>query len=172
MKKKGLSLVVTSLLLIVLVFVAVSIIWVFVSKMITDATEGSESCLGILEKVSINNDYTCYNETSEGMELQFSINIDDIDIDELLISVSSEGSSENFKISNTEARIDNLKNYPDRTELIKLPGKNAGLTYLFNMSSAGLTGQPDLIEIAPIINENQCEVSDSLNEIDDCALFG
>ena len=163
--KKGLSGVVTSVILIALVMVATAIVWVFVRNLVEEKLEDSGNCMDIFGKVSLNNRYTCYNSSSS--DTQFSISIGDINVDEVLISISEDGTTKSFKISNEEKEIVNLANYKSTgfgTDQIKLPGKNAGLTYVTN----AFLNQPDLIEIAPIINGKQCGVSDSLSEIDNC----
>ena len=160
--KKGLSGVIAAVILIALVITAIAIVWVFVGNLVEEKLEGSGSCMDIFGKVSLNNRYTCYDFSSN--EARFSISIGDIDVNEVLVSISGDGTTKSFKITNEEKQIDDLVNYPDGSAIIKLPGKNAGLTY----TATGFLNQPDLIEIAPIIKGKKCGVSDSLSEIDSC----
>lgn len=166
--KKGLSLVISTLLIILLVLLATAIVWRVVTKMINSQIDESEACFGIFDKVKLNLEYTCYNSTSK--ELQFSIDLGDVEVDSVLVSVFTKEKSKSFEITTEETQIENLKNY-DGSNNIKLPEKNAGLTYFYDLSGAGFSEWPKNIEIAPIVNKNQCEVSDSLNEIDDCVIF-
>ena len=162
--KSGLSLVISALIMIVLVIVGVSIIWAVVDKMINKEVSKSEACFGIFEKVNINNDYTCYNYSSE--ELLVSIEIGDIELEKLLVSISGKGTSKSFNLYEG-ANYDYVRKYPSGAynESLNLPGKNSGATYVVK------TTKVSIIELAPIINGQQCEVSDSLSEIDDCALL-
>jgi hypothetical protein len=157
-------------MMIALVLAAIAIGWVVVNNMIKEEVEGSGSCFGIFDKVTISGGYTCYNATSN--EVQFSISIGDITVPEILVAISSEGTTNSFKLS-SGAQESYLKNYGDATygEALQFPGKNSGRTYVFNMGDAGLSGIPDLIELAPIIDGKQCEVSDSLSEFDACELL-
>jgi hypothetical protein len=164
--KKGLAPVVATVILIALVMVIVVAVWVVVNNLVKSGLEESEACFGILEKVSLNSRYTCYY--SDSNESQFSINIGDIDVDEVLVGISAEGNSVSFKISKTPSEIANLVTYPDRLLDIVLPSKNAGLTYIFNITGAGFSETPNSISIAPIINDIQCGVSDSMHGIDRC----
>jgi hypothetical protein len=169
-KRKGVSVVVATVIMIVLVIAAIAIVWVVVTNIVEEGIEGSEACFGIFDKVTIENGYTCYNSSSE--EFQFSINLGDIQVDEILVAVSSAGSTKSFNLgSNTQESY--LKNYLDESYggTLQFPGKNAGRTYVLDMSSAGLSGSPDSLEIAPIINDEQCGVSDSVSEFDDCLLL-
>ena len=163
--KKGLSSIVATILLIALTVVLVGTVWTIVTNLVEKSTEGSESCFGIFEKVSLNSEYTCYNDS----EIRFSIDVGDIDIEEILVGISVGGSSTTFKIKETPSEIDNLIMYPGGSSSIRIPSKNGGLTYVLNMDGAGLSGTPDLISIAPIIKGTQCDTSDSMNYIIRCS---
>ncbi len=114
--------------------------------------------------MEINDWYTCYNST--GQEVQFSLNVKDIEIDEAVILLSSASGSKSFTLTNEEKFEANLLNFT-RGSLVKLPGKNSGRTYI----ATGFSTKPDSIEIAPIISERQCEISDRFSGLDDCALL-
>lgn len=164
--KRGISGVITVVILIALVMTIAGIVWVVVNNLVKSELGSAESCFGIFGDVNLNSRYTCYNSSQE---LQFSISIGDIDVDEALIGISGQGTSVSFKLSSQAGLVDNVVTYPDRLANVSLPSKNSGLTYIFDMAGAGFSGGPDSIEIAPIINDNQCGVSDSLAEIDNCA---
>jgi len=167
LNKKAISGIVTAVIMIALVMAAAIIVWAVVNNLVSEQLGEAESCFMIFGKVSINNRYTCYNSTEN--ELQFSINIGDIDVDEVLVAISGEGTSKSFKISNTEQSIPNLINYPSGTPTIKLPSKNGGLTYTYDLTGGGFSMmEPDSIQIAPIIKGKQCETTDSLSDIDNC----
>jgi len=169
--KKGVSLVVSTLILVLLVMTATGVVWVSVKEIVKGKIEETESCFGNFEKVTINNEYTCYNFSSG--EFQFSINIGDADVSEVLVSVSGKGSAESFKINKEGVREIFLrehgsgKNFGDT---LYLPDKNSGKTYVLNITATQI-GVPESVKLAPIIDENQCEVSDTLSTVDDCRLF-
>ena len=165
--KAGLSGVVTVVILIALTIAIISIVWVVINNLVNKELEGAGSCFGVLDKVSFDSRYTCYN--SSGKELWISVSIGNIDVDEVLISISGGGTSKSFRLNSTESAVENLGPYPLRDGDVKLPGKNAGLTYIFDMEAAGFTGAPDSIEIAPIIGGSQCSVSDTVEQFDSCA---
>lgn len=164
--KKGVAPIVATMLLIVLVLVLVATIWVIVNNLVEDKLGESEACFGIFEKVNLNSRYTCYY--SDSNKFQFSINIEDVDVDEILVGISAEGTSVNFKINKTGSEIANLVMYSTGDTNIILPSKNAGLTYVFNMTGAGFSEIADSITIAPIIKGTQCSASDSIYKIDRC----
>ncbi|MBS3086896.1 hypothetical protein J4422_04305 [Candidatus Pacearchaeota archaeon] len=163
--KKGLSEIVSVVLILALTVTLVGIVWAVVNNLVEDNLSKS-SCFETFGKISINNDYTCYNSSSN--ELQFSISVGDVNLDELLIGVSAAGTSASFRLTSGVTQVANLVAYPDRSTNVKLPGKNSGLTYLFNMGAAGLSGPAESIRIAPVIGNDQCEVSDAIEEIDNC----
>lgn len=165
--KRGASEVVSIVLIIALVMVMTGIIWAVVSNLVDDNLEKTGTCFETFGKVNINNRYTCYNSSSK--ELQISLSLEDISLDGVLVGISASGSSVSFKLNNTGGPIPNLYNYPSRTTNITLPGKNAGKTYYFNMSAAGFGSTPTKsIMIAPIIGKDQCDVSDSNEQVDNC----
>ncbi len=164
--KKGVAPIVATMILVVLVMVIVAVVWVVVNNLVKDKLEEGGACFGIFDKVSLNSRYTCYYSGSN--ESQFSINIGDVDVDEVLVGISAEGTSVSFKINKIGSEIDNLVTYPDRVSDVVLPSKNAGLTYIFNMTGAGFSEVADSISIAPMIEGTQCGVSDSMYEIERC----
>ena len=163
--KRGLSGVITVVIMIALVMAAAVIVWVVVNNIVKGQLEGVESCFGVYGKVTINNQYTCYDTI--GKKFQFSIKIEDIDVDSVLVSISGEGATKSYTIKNVNESISGLGPYPSGSGDVALPGKNSGLTYI---ESTFIT-KPDLIQIAPVIDGKQCEASDSLSEIDDCLLI-
>jgi hypothetical protein len=166
MKKRGLSVVVASVLMIVLVMSAVIIVWGVVKNMIEGRTEEAQDCFNVEfgDKVMINEDYTCYNSTNESVHV--SIGLSEEEIDGLLISIESAGASKTVILTHESQNLPDVKNYPQFSSGVKLPSSNAGLTYYFT----GFTSV-DAIKIAPQVGEYQCKVSDSVVQIEDCIVF-
>jgi hypothetical protein len=168
--KKGLSTVIATVLIILLVVVSVGIVWGFVKNIVEGSTKSTTSCFDVesSNKVALNSYYTCYNSTSG--EVQFSINIEDVEIDELVISILSEGSSKSFTLTNDEANFTNLRPYKGNYgDYLKLPGKNEGLTYVVSGFSGG--EKIDSIKIAPVVDGEQCSTSDQTSQVDSCVLL-
>jgi len=160
--KRGLSAIITTVILIALVMVAGVIVWGVVRGIVQGKLEGVESCFGIYEKVTINSMYTCYDSADD--EFHFSINVGDINLEKVVVSVSGTGATNSYILTNEDQQSIGLTLYPSGGE-VKLPGKNAGLTYVASMPT-----KPDLIKIAPGVDGQLCEVSDSLADIDDCSI--
>ena len=165
--KRGLSGVVVAVIMIALVMAAAAIIWVVVSNMIQGKTKNAENCFGNYDKIKINGIYTCHD--SDNNEAQFSISIGDIEIESLLISIYSAGSTSTFELTNIDKLLPNLQNYPRDaggfgTENVKLPSKNGGLTYIADNFLYVI----DKIEISPTIGGSQCGIADTSSVIDDC----
>jgi len=158
--KHGLSGVITTIILIALVLAAVAIVWVTVQNLLTDRLDATQSCMNVFEKVEINELYTCYDNPN----FQFSINIKDITLDEVIVSVSGAGTTKGYTLTNIDQAISGLGPYPSGSGDVKLPEKNSGLTYV----SSDFSSTPDSIKITPVIDGNQCEVSDSVVEIYSC----
>jgi hypothetical protein len=163
--KKGLSAIVITVILVALSMAAIVMVWAFVNNMIKKQISSSESCFGNAEKVTLNRQYTCYEQTGSSYKLRFSLSIGDVQVDRVIVSLSSAGTTKSYQITNLNQTIPNLVMYSgtNPTNVI-LPEKNAGLTY----NVTGFTSKIDSIQIAPVIGETTCEVSDSLSEIDSC----
>ena len=97
--KLGLSTIVASVIMIALVVSATAIVCTFVNKMIKEETESASSCFQVLsgDKVVINSEYTCYN--SDDFIFQFSIGIGEIELDEVLVSISGAEKTKSFKLN-------------------------------------------------------------------------
>jgi flagellin-like protein len=166
-KKRGLSDVVATVILIALVIVATGVVWAAIDNMIRNRTERAQACfdVGFSQKTGINEDYTCYNSTNQ--QVQFSLSVWDIQIDGMLVSITSAGSSKSYTITNTPQTIPGLFSYPDMGNSVQLPGKNSGSTYI----ATGFPTTIDSIQIAPIVGDKQCDVSDQIKQIEDCSVF-
>lgn len=174
MNKKGLSGIIVTMILIAITMAVVVIVWTIVNNLVEEQTEKAASCFGIFEKVTIDDKYTCYNYNTN--EIQFSINIVDVEVDEILISISASSGSKNFRIKSDEEIINNLRYYSGSyNSPVKLPDKDGGTTYIFNWTNALYPGSEknsvNQIKIAPMINQKQCEPSDSATDIVNCEIL-
>jgi hypothetical protein len=161
-QRKALSTVLATVIIVGITVAMGAIIWGVVSNLVEKNLEESQACFGILDQVKLNKDYTCYNQTSD--KLQFSLIVGDIDINGILVSVAFGGRSQSATLNDSIQNLANIKNYPSGSDGVKIPDKNAGLTYLFS----GITSKPLSISIIPIIGGEQCGSTDTLHEIDDC----
>lgn len=191
--KRGLSGVVTVVILIGLAVAMISIIWIVVRGLVTEKLDESQ-CLETIEKVSINEKYTCYDSTAG--DLDVSLIVGDVDINGINILVYGSGSSRTFKLTDGLKNVPGIESYKDgcigddgacfdytlqsdceddldnyecfwMTILeIRIPTKDSGWTYVVDTSTG--IGEPDYIEIAPVIGESSCGVTDTLADIDNC----
>jgi FlaG/FlaF family flagellin (archaellin) len=165
-QSKGLSTIVATLLMILLTLVLIGIVWTVVKSLVEDSLP-EQSCLNIFEKVSFNQEYTCYN--SSAGELQFSINLADVAVQKVIISITGEGTMKSLEIKNESSNISYVKPYQGNySQSVKLPSSNSGLTYVYNASGNGFLAKPNSIKISPVMNGKQCDVSDSILEISNC----
>ena len=160
--KKALSQVVSTVLLIALTIALIAGIWGITQSFVENRLEKTGDCYGVFEKIIINDAYTCYD--SDNNRVQISISRKDIEIDSLLIGISMETSSKTFTLTNQNITMEDVTNYPSNSTGVELPSKEGGKTYYVY----GITSQPEKIELAPEINQNQCDVSDSSSQIDAC----
>ena len=166
---KGLSTIVTTVILVAISIVAVALVWTFVGGLINKQIGNSKSCYGNTDKITLNKQYTCYEQIgTSSYKLRFSIGIQEVQVDKVVVSVSSGGAVKGYTITNTPQIISGLTMYSGANPtMIVLPGQDSGLTY----NATGFTNVIDKIEITPTINGNSCGVSDSYSEIENCLLL-
>jgi len=164
MKKKGLSDVISTILLITLTIILVGVVWVVVGGILKEKTSASSSCVNSFDKIKLNEEYTCYDGNTN--TLQVSIDISEVNLNGVIFSISDSTKSKSFEIVKEPTNVDGVSAY-DSNPLTSLPEADGGKTYIVSLSFFGITN-PKEVRIAPKINNNQCEVSDSLNELKLC----
>jgi len=160
--KRALSGVVSIVLIISLVLVMGGIIFMVAKGVAEDNLGKAESCFNLYEKITLNEDYTCYNLTGEYM--QFSLDRKEINLDSVLIAITTYNETKVFTLTDNIEDILEFNNYPNNDTGVQLPGNNSGLTYIIN----GITLTPTLIEIAPTRGGTGCEVIDEISTILNC----
>lgn len=162
MKRKGISGVIAMVLMVGLTIVAVAIVWGVVSNLVTDKTKGAE-CVDGFDKILINDYYTCYDATSN--EMKISLEVKNIDVNSILVAVYGASQSKTFEVPGGYSYVKPYNGvYNDN---LTIPSQNSAKTYIFDVSGTGI-GAPSMIKISPTINDYQCEVSDSLLNVDTC----
>ncbi len=161
MTKKAMSAIIATMVLILIVLVATGIIWTVLNKTVEEGLEGAKSCYDLLGEVTVNSQYTCYNSIND--EMNISIEVGDVNIDGLLIVIAHETSTVDFELTDEFIDVENLRYY-NGTVLVKVPGKNAGSTYI----ASDILEAPLSIQIAPKINDELCE-GDSFTNIGFCS---
>lgn len=166
-QKKAISEIISTLLIVALVMALSAVIWSVSKGLVSERIDESTSCFGNFGKVAISKQYTCVNTTSN--EIRASLSVGEIEIDGILVSVSGDSGAKSFELKNNKS-YSYVKNYNGNYGgNLTLPGKNSALTYIINRDTMGVS-DADSLSIAPIINNNQCEVSDTLSNIDNCLL--
>ncbi len=163
--KNGLSAVVETMLMILLVIAAISVIWFVIRSTINTQLSTTSSCFNSADKVTIDQRYTCYNKSSD--QLQLAINVGDVsNLQDVLVSIVQAGQSNSFKI-NADNATSGLT-YLNGTGNVAIPAQNSGITYIYPMNSGQF---PEQVEIAPVIDGNTCTGPAALTQIDSCDLL-
>ena len=164
-KKRAMSEVVTTVLMIALVLALVGIVWGVINSMVNKELKSTEACFGNFDKVTMNEEYTCYNLTTK--ELYFSINVGDVNLDKIYIVIGSQGTTNNINLNLTSTDLTNVRNYPANTSGVVAPVANSGKTYIY----AGLGVAPDYVRVSPVINGEKCQESYALTNIEACSSY-
>ena len=142
--KRGISTIIATLLLVVLTIVLVAVVWTVINNFISPKISQSTSCYNVYNDITLNNEYSCYNSSSN--QVQFSLNIGGSSVDGALVSISGPSQSKSFTITTQTQAIQGLSNYPDGSSQVILPGINSGSTYLYSWTGSSA---PNSIQVAP-----------------------
>jgi len=159
--KKGLSVVIATVILVALTLAAIGIIWTAVNTLVEDSTEGAESCFNLFEKVSIEDRYTCYNVTSG--ETVFSISVGDVDLEGVLVGVATNTTGVSLALVKGGSLIPGLRMFNGSSTVFS-PAKNSGESYVLS----GLNGTPRLVEIIPVVGGTECDIIDTVEDFGSC----
>jgi flagellin-like protein len=166
-KKRGLSGIITVVILIAIVLVAGGVVWNIVNNLVDDKLNEASSCFEIFEKISFNREWICYNLSSK--EILVSLARKDVELERVDITINSGDSFQTFEIPGNNSYTKPYKG--DYSENILLPGKNSGKTYVVNLSGAGFYQNPVSMIAYSVVNKKQCQASDKITEIPDCSSF-
>ncbi|MEK6890791.1 MAG: hypothetical protein AABX03_01505 [Nanoarchaeota archaeon] len=145
--KRGISEVITTILIILLSVAAISILAVFLVPFVRNNLEKSGSCVGVLDKIDLVQDSSCYSAKNTTIRVRFK----DINVSELYLVLSNETASKNYKLKSGESY-----NYLLAGNPVKMPDPNGGeRTYLFNWSY-------NKASIGAVTKTGACDMSDEI----------
>jgi len=160
--KKGLSEIVTTVIMIALVMAAAAIIWGVVNSMLTDTTQDTQACFGNYDKVTLYGEGTCYDPINKRASVY--IDIRDINVTKVIVSIHTESETKSFEIPGTNADVSIYSSTPSFGSALSSIFPNSGKRYLINLES-----KPTSIDISPVISGSQCGISDTIKTIDICS---
>jgi hypothetical protein len=147
--KKGLSTIISILIIIGITMIAGGIIWSVSRTIIQERMDYSKSCsLELLENINIDTINTHYNKTTQNLELY--ITIGGFDIEKVIVYVTYNGETK------TTALETDLET-------------NSGKKHTIVLSSLGFSvtddKAPEAVKIAPMVNKQQCSIVDTFYQI-------
>ncbi len=163
--KRGLSPVITTILLILLSVAAVIIIAGVIIPFVRDTTKEGKECFDAMDQLSINTEsgYTCYynNGSNNIANITIKRGTKETALIGFIIAVSGGGNSKTFEIK--EGKVEGVRMI-DGTEDIKIPGKGEERTYSITTDLPRV----DYAEAAPIMEDGKmCNPTDKA-EISAC----
>lgn len=178
-RSRGLSTIVTTVMLVVISIIGVSVIAGFLIPMVREAPEKGADCFTAREHLSIvgqlGNIKSCWNASSYETVVIVKRNNDDIDINGFAVSLAKEGESKRFDIisgiDNPDATTISYKSgaapyYGTTNQPERIVSIGSEYTYYFNTGAS--MGRIVQAEIAPILESGDvCSATETL-EIVDC----
>ena len=162
-RKKGISPVITTVLLILLSISAVVIIAGVIIPFIKDSLSGSKECFEVIGQLEIDTEsiYTCYDDSNNLVNLTIKRGVKEIDLEGFMIAISGGGTSETFEIEGGE--VGNVEMLNGSSDIV-IPKRGEERTYSITTTLSTL----DYAEIAPIMKSGTtCEPTDKA-EIEMC----
>lgn len=167
MKRRGISPVVATVLVILITIIAAGLIAPFVTNFVKDNLDDSGSCFEVLGDLEFaETGFNCYYNISSNpsnLNTGFSVRVGDETISGFKISLIATGSSDSFDVSEgaTLTGIKMLENPPvGMPSVLEFPDVGGVKTYV-------VSGKYDRAEVSPVLeNGNTCSVSDSIQFIE------
>jgi FlaG/FlaF family flagellin (archaellin) len=167
--KKAVSAVVGVVIMVALVIGLTAIVWTILTGLVEDELDNAKTCVGTSGKVFINDVYTCYNSS----ELRIGVGVKDIDVDGAIVSIYGDNEIKSMIIDGKHGYtgVRDLNGGTDGENLI-FPNKSAGKTYFVDLTSGDFQMQDiDRLEIAPLVGDSPCDISNTLLNVDNCQVF-
>ena len=149
--KKGVSAIVTTILLILISVVAVGLIAGFMMPMLKESLKGGASCFELIDYVKIaQSQYSCYD--SEKTSLQIERGMNNYSIKGIIVSIAKAGESTRYELR--DGKTVNGVKMKDGSEVIQIPTVGGSRTYVFLNE-----GNSETAKLAVITeNEKVCEM--------------
>ena len=148
MNKKGISAIVATVLIILITVAAVAIVWAAIIPMLRNQLESGTQCFDAVSQILISDaGYTCYDASTGNVSVQVERGAKNFNLVGIDVYVSSAGNTNTYSVTSS------------------LPNVNEGRVYNIDVSS--MSGNPDQIQIAPVISvgnsEKTCDVSSTVD---------
>ena len=164
MKKKALSPIITTVIMIALSLALIAVIWAVVQNLVQENIGKTEACFDIFDKIEIDKKYTYHNTTSN--ELKFLISLKDLELDSFLIAIQGESNSKTIEILGDSTYVYVKMSGGNYNETLAIPSSNSGKSYFVNLSDSNVDiTSIDTLSIIPIIDTYQCDTATSENNI-------
>lgn len=154
-RKRGISAIVATVLIILITVAAVTIVWAAIIPMIDNQLSKGTLCLDAISQLSLKNEgYTCKN--ADGISLQVKRGAKAFDLVDIQVLVSNAGDTVSYTILN-----DAEDSTGNPITINGLPGANEERVFIIDMAS---TTDVSDVQIAPVVavgnSEEICDVSD------------
>ncbi|MDA3836545.1 MAG: hypothetical protein PF542_02895 [Nanoarchaeota archaeon] len=159
--KKALSQIVGTMLMVLLTISMIGAAWGIINNFVLNKLDSAKACYGITEEITFNTKYTCYNTSSN--RTLVSVNLKEIELEGLLISVDYGTDSFVFELTNDNQTLTGLTNYPNGNDGVVLPKQDSGKTYIVERA-----GKPSKAYMAPKRGKEQCDIADSITNFPNC----
>jgi len=161
-RKKGISAIVATVLIILITVAAVTIIWAAIIPMISNQLESGTICLDAVSQIQLlDAGYTCVDATGDNISIQVKHGAKAFVLNDIQVLVSAAGTTTVYNLMNDTTTV-----FPTATMTIAmLPGSNEEKVFVIEM--VGMSGPDklliDKVQIAPVVKvgntQETCDIS-------------
>ena len=166
--KKGVSTIVTVVLLILVSITAVALIAAFVVPFIKGSLTESNECYGMLGKIDVvPGTNTCYDATTNTVKVSIKKGfVDKATVKSIAVVLVGDGKSKKYDLSSGAVAADIKELSGNYNTALSMPKDGETNTYVFNVAGTGITVTS--AEVSPIMSSDKvCEAAKA--EIPTCA---
>lgn len=160
MEKRGISTLVATVLLILIVVAAVGIIWAALMPIFSTSSELSRACSESSIKIETSSGYSCYDENANEILLMIG-RTSNVELAGVQVVISSAGTSNSFELQFGKPHS-NVKMYTQQDYGLSLENINLNedKTYIFDATGLEQVYEAKIAPIVKIgISEKKCSVS-------------
>ncbi len=156
MKKRGVSPVIATVLLIMITVIVASLIAYFVIPFVNKGLDEGKTCFDVLgELEAYNSGYNCYYTNTTMERTGFSISVSNDKITGFVANIVSAGSADSIRIYDGTLS-ENLRMLgSDFNQAMDFPETGGVRTYVYK-------GKADVVEIYALVGEDVCDLSDTI----------
>jgi len=162
--KRGVSELISIVLMILITVAAGGLIYAFVFPIVESNIAQSQTCGSIQIGIITENGLTCYDSSSNSVQVEIGRGKDKVNLTGFHIQISGGGKSKSIFVNATANPVAREYGQSAYSQAMTVPKQDGANTYVINSQGIGITN-PESVSVAPIVRasgkDRLCSVSAS-----------